>query len=358
MPPIRKHEVVPVQIDPKVDDKLLDALVPTFEENYDRHLRMTGPGQSGRWYWEEMIPWSVGKTFKPGELWDPSMSPIPPEVQSALIVGVLTEDNIPWYTNRLDKRLGKNEAMREWTGYWTGEEQKHGTALHAFLGVTRLVDWRQLEDDRMIQVSGGEVPDPPSAIDGIVYVTFQEIATQIAHRSSGKLTDARIRETLDDEVLDPTTQEPIKMTEEEKDRRLVIAAAAKELMSRIATDETRHFTFYRDAVDAALEIDPSSTVKAIYRQLAEFQMPGTGIPNIRRHSVAIARAGIYNPKVHHLEIAQPLIEKRWKVAELDGLDESGKQAQAALMDLVEYLGSKVSRYSTLIEVSPELEDVA
>ena len=45
---------------------------------------------------------------------------------------------------------------------------------------------RLLEDGRMSQMSGGQVPEPDSAVDGFVYVALQELATRIAHRNTGK----------------------------------------------------------------------------------------------------------------------------------------------------------------------------
>ena len=113
----------------------------------------------------------------------------------------------------------------------------------------------------MAQVEQGEVPEPDDGADGLVYVALQELATRIAHRTTGKL--------LDDQ-------------------------AGYEVMARVAGDENLHHLFYRDLVTAALELDPSGDGQAIERQVREFEMPGTGIPDFDAHAMAIANAGIYD----------------------------------------------------------------
>jgi acyl-[acyl-carrier-protein] desaturase len=321
-------------IDPKADDRLLHELTPTFEHQLNRHLGLTGVDKPGEWFWHEYIPYDVGRTFQPSEIWTPEDLPIPESVRSALIVGVLTEDNLPWYTEEINRAAKGNEALHDWNGRWTAEEWKHGHALHTFLAVSRLVDPVALERARMVQMETGQIPHSTRAIDGIAYVTFQELATQISHRNSGKLTQEQVNATVTDEL-----------PEQEKERRLIIGRSALGIMNRVAKDETLHYTFYRAAMDAALEIDPSSTVKAIYRQLAEFAMPGTGIPDFRRHAVRIARARIYDPEIHYSQIVKPLVHDRWMIGGLDGLSEEAKRTQEALMVLVEDLGAAATKFA-------------
>ena len=64
--------------------------------------------------------------------------------------------------------------------------------------------------------------------------------------------------------------------------------AGFEIMARVAADENLHFLFYRDLATAALEVDPSGMVLAIERQVRDFEMPGTGIPDFGAHANAIA----------------------------------------------------------------------
>jgi acyl-[acyl-carrier-protein] desaturase len=91
-----------------------------------------------------------------------------------------------------------------------------------------------------------------------VYVTLQEMATRISHRNTGRLL---------------------------ADKR------GYEIMARVAGDEQLHHVFYRDTASAMLEVDPSTVVLAIERNVKGFEMPGTGIPDFASHAKAIAEAG-------------------------------------------------------------------
>src|SRR5207248_7491072 len=133
---------------------------------------------------------------------------------------------------------------------------------------------------------GGQVPQPTSVVDGLVYVALQELATRIAHRNTGKL--------LGDD-------------------------AGYQVMARVAADENLHHLFYRDLTTAAISIDPSATVLAIDRQDRKFEMPGTGIPDFAAHASAIARAGIYDFVAHHEQILVPVVLRHWGVADVEGL---------------------------------------
>ena len=95
-------------------------------------------------------------------------------------------------------------------------------------------------------------------------------------------------------------------------------------MKKVASDENRHYLFYRDLVTAALEIDPSGTVIAIERQVRTFEMPGTGILDFEVHAKAIANAGIYDFAVHHDQILVPVVLRHWDIEALEGLDARGR----------------------------------
>ena len=108
--------------------------------------------------------------------------------------------------------------------------------------MTRGVDPTALERGRMDHVSRGYYPAGDfTPLDGLVYVTLQELATRISHRNTGTVTN------------DPV---------------------AEKLMARIAVDENLHYVFYRDVSAGALELDPSSMMCAIQRQVLGFAMPG------------------------------------------------------------------------------------
>ena len=81
---------------------------------------------------------------------------------------------------------------------------------------------------------------------------------------------------------------------------------------------------------------PGLVLEAIHAALADFRMPGTGIPNFNRRAVAIARAGIYNLRIHAEQVLQPLL-RHWKIESLVGLDARASELQAKILAIPETL---------------------
>ncbi len=132
------------------------------------------------------------------------------------------------------------------------------------------------------------------------YVSFQELATRVSHRNTGK-----------------SAGDPI----------------AEKLLTRVSTDENLDMVFYRNLAKAALEIAPSATLRAITDEVVGFEMPGAVIPGFTRKAVQIAQAGIYDLRVHHDEVIWPLL-RYWKVFELEGLDAEGEKARDELAEFL------------------------
>jgi acyl-[acyl-carrier-protein] desaturase len=76
-----------------------------------------------------------------------------------------------------------------------------------------------------------------------------------------------------------------------------------------------------------MELQPSACVRAVADEILNFKMPGAGIPRFNRKAALIAKAGIYNTRVHRDEVVLPIL-KYWKFFELTGLDQSAEQARA------------------------------
>jgi acyl-[acyl-carrier-protein] desaturase len=278
------------------DGALIRELEPVAERLLERHL-----DGAKEWFPHEVVPWSRGRDFEPGEEWDPDEVKLPDAVRSALFVNLLTEDNLPYYSRTIERTFGGEGAWGAWVRRWTAEEGRHSIVIRDYLTVTRSIDPWALERARMAQVSGGEVPEPDSAHEGFVYVAIQELATRIAHYNTGRLLD------------DP---------------------AGEAVMKRVVADENRHHLFYRDLVHAGLELDPSGMVEAIDKQVRGFEMPGTGIVDFGRHAREIARAGIYDFAVHHDQILQPVILRQWRIDAIEGLS---PEAEAARERLFRYM---------------------
>src|SRR3954471_23088312 len=67
-------------------------LEPFVAGLYDRHL-----ATAKEWFPHELVPWGRGRDFGPDAPWDPEESPVPEAVRVALLVNLLTEDNLPYY---------------------------------------------------------------------------------------------------------------------------------------------------------------------------------------------------------------------------------------------------------------------
>src|SRR5215207_9553694 len=102
---------------PTLPVDLLAELAPTAEELLDRHL-----AQSKEWFPHELVPWSRGRDYEPGEEWDESQASLPRDIRSSLFVNLLTEDNLPWYSRTISAMFGRESAWGAWVHRWTAEE--------------------------------------------------------------------------------------------------------------------------------------------------------------------------------------------------------------------------------------------
>jgi acyl-[acyl-carrier-protein] desaturase len=298
----------------------LTELEPVAGRLLERHL-----AGAKEWFPHEFVPWALGRDFEPGETWDAGVVDIAPEVRSSLFVNLLTEDNLPYYFRTIETLFGRDSAWGTWVRRWTAEEGRHSIVLRDYLTVTRSLDPIALERARMAQVERGEVPEMDSPSDGVVYVALQELATRVAHYNTGKRLDDR---------------------------------AGREIMKRVASDENRHYLFYRDLASAAIELDPSEMMLAIERQVRTFEMPGTGIIDFQAHAQAIARAGIYDFQVHHDQVLVPVVLGHWKIESLTGLTPEAEQARAAVLKRIERIGRAGRRFARNRAEAPSLVGAA
>jgi acyl-[acyl-carrier-protein] desaturase len=125
---------------------------------------------------------------------------------------------------------------------------------------------------------------------------------------------------------------------------------ADRIMIRIAADENLHMVFYRDIMGAALQIQPSAAVRAIVDEILAFQMPGAGIPNFVRKAAQIAKAGIYDLRVHRDEVLLPILQ-HWRFFELEGLDGAAEEARRRLAEHLERLDVAATRFEAKLAAS-------
>ena len=294
---------------PLTQTQMLIELEQVVEENLNRHLKV-----AKEWFPHEYVPWSDGRNFDgplDGDPWSPDDSKMSDVARSSLIVNLLTEDNLPSYHHEIAILFGRDAAWGDWVHRWTAEEGRHGIAIRDYLLTSRAVDPVQLEQLRMQHMSTGyESAHSQDLVRSLAYVSFQELATRVSHRNTGKLTD------------DPV---------------------ADALLGRVAADENLHMIFYRNLLNAALELSPNQTMRAITDVVTTFQMPGTDIAGFQRKAVEMAIAGVYDLRQHRDDVVAPVL-RFWKVFELEGLDDEGERARTELAEFMDGLDTQASRF--------------
>jgi acyl-[acyl-carrier-protein] desaturase len=278
------------------DLQLLKELEPVVEQNINRHLKMRKD-----WNPHDYIPWSDGKNFYAlgGQDWDPEQSKLSEVAQVAMVQNLLTEDNLPSYHREIAMNFTMDGPWGWWVNRWTAEENRHGIALRDYLLVTRSIDPVELEITRMEQVTRGFSPGQnqqgdlfaETLFDSVMYVSFQELATRVSHRNTGKACN-----------------EPV----------------ADQLLARVSADENLHMIFYRDVSGAGLDIAPNQAMHSLHRVLRNFRMPGFTVPEFRRKAVIIAVGGVYDPRIHLDDVVMPIL-KKWRIFERD--DFTGEAAR-------------------------------
>jgi len=293
---------------------LLKELAPTVEDNLNRHL-----GVAQEWMPHEYVPWTEGRNFAhlDGEPWSVEQSTLSPIARTALEVNLLTEDNLPSYHREVERAFGRESAWGEWVNRWTAEEGRHAFCIRDYLLVTRGVDPDELERARMETMQTGYDSGDKPLLNVCAYVSFQELATRVSHRNTGKFTD-----------------EPI----------------AEKLLTRVAKDENLHMIFYRNIVQAALELAPSQTMRAITDEVVDFKMPGSIIPGFGRKAVQMAMAGIYDLRIHHDEVLRPVL-RQLRPFDREGLTPEGEQARDELAAFLTDLDGAASRFVEKREAS-------
>jgi acyl-[acyl-carrier-protein] desaturase len=227
-------------------------------------------------------------------------------------LNLLTEDNLPSYHTEITLSMGRDGAWGNWIERWTAEEGRHAIVIRDYLMATRGVDPYELEDLRMAHMSlGYQTPYENDMLHTIAYVSFQELATRISHRNTGKISD-----------------DPI----------------AEGMMQRIALDENLHMIFYRNTLKAALDLEPNAAMRAIADVVTNFDMPGANMPGFGRKAVQIALAGIYDMQQHLEEVIAPVL-RAWDVFERNDLSGDGLVARDELSSFLSKTTEESNRFN-------------
>ncbi|HEX6433659.1 MAG TPA: acyl-ACP desaturase [Gemmatimonadales bacterium] len=226
---------------------------------------------------------------------------IPDYARAALALNLLTEEGLPHFHRLLAVYLGDDSFWRSWNNLWTAEEDRHGQVLHDYARDTQLLQQRKLEEMQFEYLRAGFHPqwdrDPYRVF---AYTTVQERATQFSHSETGRIVA-------------------------EYEPRLA------SILSQVAKEEARHYTFYRTVFGEILKRDPDQALHSASFILPAIDMPGVTMPGFKELADVIRRAGIYGPR-DYLRIVQEQI-RYWKIESLEGLNELGRKAQEKIMGI-------------------------
>lgn len=296
------------------DLELLTELEPVAAENVNRHFAATVD-----WHPHDYVPWDRGRDFAAmgGTDWSPEQSQLSEVAKAAMITNLLTEDNLPSYHRQAAQHFSLDDAWGTWVGRWTAEESRHSIVLRDYLVTTRAVDPVALEQARLAHMSNGFEPTAEEEerhrtdfLLSIAYVSFQELATRVSHRNTGKACGE---------------------------------AVADRMLQRIAADENLHMIFYRNMCGAALDLAPDQAIEAIGAIVENFRMPGQGMPNFRRNGVLMAKHGIYDPRQHLEEVLTPTLRK-WRIFERDDFSAAGEQRREQLAGYLTAFEGQVCKF--------------
>ena len=149
-----------------------------------------------------------------------------------------------------------------------------------------------------------------SPLAALAYAPFQELAPRVPHRNTPRATG------------DPL---------------------ADKLLARIAPAEKLHLVFYRNLMAAAFDIDPDLAMQAVTTEVVGFEMPGATMAGFRRMSMLIAKAGIYDLRLHHDEVVSPVL-RAWRVFERTDLGPAGEKAREELAEFLAGLDAQATRF--------------
>jgi acyl-[acyl-carrier-protein] desaturase len=277
-----------------VDQRLEGKL----KELYHTHMERTAKID---WSYHRLVPWERGRNFET-DPWHPSQATISPELAVAVETALLTEINLPWFTTGLTQLFaGSLEVLQDFVRTWTSEEDQHSNLLEVYLLVTRNDDPDRLHQLRKTVLRNAWTPGEATAFEGMVYTTIQELSTQAFYINVAKRADS------EDPVL-------------------------ANILRTIAKDETLHYTFYREAVKAHLEINPNY-VWPVCEIFMNFAMPGYLMPNFAERQRIMAAGANYGIAEYFRNVVDVLVRQ----FDIKNLRPTHPEAQQALNKLNRYL---------------------
>jgi len=220
-----------------------------------------------RWNVRDDIPWDQ---CNPGI--DPAVADV---VQTFCMVELFLPDYLAKQLPQVRADRGRAWMLANW-GY---EESKHSMALEDWLVRSGHRTERQVEeiaDGVLANEWDLRYHDPRASV---VYTMFQELATRLHYRNLRKVAGGR-------------------------------CPALDRVLELVGTDEAAHAHFFRSLVTIYLEDDREKTLEAIRMVANTFRMPADSLlADGRRRAEAVRGLGIFDERVFHAEVYQPLLQQ-------------------------------------------------
>jgi len=232
-------------------------------------------------------------------------------IRVALALNLITEEGLPHFHRLLAAHLGDESHWRRWNNLWTAEEDRHGAVIHDYSRDSAVFDSRSVEQLQYFFIEEGFSPEwdrDPYRV--FVYTTLQERATQVSHANTGQLAGEH---------------EPL----------------LAHILGKVASDEARHFAFYREVFREVLKRDPDRALESAAEVMPAIDMPAVDMPGFKEFADVVRRAGIYGPR-DYVRIVQEQIEF-WRIESITGLRETGKVAQEKILGIPKRL-QRIAEY--------------
>jgi acyl-[acyl-carrier-protein] desaturase len=211
--------------------------------------------------------------------WDQCNTGIEPAVADVVQTFCMVELFLPDYLAKQLPQVRADRGRAWMLANWGYEESKHSMALEDWLVRSGHRTEKQVEeiaDATLAREWDLRYHDPRASV---VYTMFQEVATRLHYRNLRQVAGGR-------------------------------CPALDRVLDLVGTDEAAHGRFFRSLVAIYLEDDRERTLEAIRLVANTFRMPADALlADGRRRVEAVRGLGIFDERVFHAEVYQPLLHQ-------------------------------------------------
>lgn len=279
----------------QVDQRLENKLKELYRQHKERAAKVD-------WSYHEFLPLNREDMFADEIVNKPNAkrSQLSPEIYLAVETALLTEVNLPWFTTELYNTFkGSLQVMVDFVHTWTAEEDQHGELLDFYLLLTNNGDALERRKLRKFVIEQGFETGLQTPLETMVYTSIQERATMVFYLNVAQACEKE----------DP---------------------GLATVLRRLAKDETLHYTFYRDATLAHLDVNPN-LVELVTGVMQKFEMPGAGMPDYQRRMQIIAKHAHYGPAEFYAQVIDELM-KYWDIKNLQPTYPHAREAQQKALE--------------------------